>query len=63
MKKGAYLINCARGKIVNTNSIVEALEKGQLAGYAGDVWYPEPLQQIIHGGTCLIKQENYFSNT
>ncbi len=42
MKKGAYLINTARGKIVDTQALVEALEKGQLAGYAGDVWYPQP---------------------
>lgn len=42
MKKGAYLVNTARGKIVETLALVEALEKGQLAGYAGDVWYPQP---------------------
>jgi formate dehydrogenase len=42
MKKGAYLVNTARGKIVDTNALVEALEVGHLAGYAGDVWYPQP---------------------
>ncbi|MEO9321209.1 MAG: NAD-dependent formate dehydrogenase [Nitrososphaera sp.] len=42
MKKGAYLVNTARGKIVDTAALVEALEKGHLAGYAGDVWYPQP---------------------
>jgi formate dehydrogenase len=42
MKKGAYLINTARGKIVETQALVEALETGHLAGYAGDVWYPQP---------------------
>jgi formate dehydrogenase len=42
MKKGSYLVNCARGKIVDTMALVEALEKGHLAGYAGDVWYPQP---------------------
>ncbi len=42
MKKGAYLVNTARGKIVETLALVEALDKGQLAGYAGDVWYPQP---------------------
>jgi formate dehydrogenase len=42
MKKGAYLVNTARGKIVETQALVEALETGHLAGYAGDVWYPQP---------------------
>jgi formate dehydrogenase len=42
MKKGAYLINTARGKICDRDAIVRALESGQLAGYAGDVWYPQP---------------------
>lgn len=41
-KKGAYLINTARGKLCERDAIVEALESGQLAGYAGDVWFPQP---------------------
>lgn len=39
-----YLINCARGPIVDTKAILESLEKGQLAAYAADVWDPEPPQ-------------------
>ena len=42
MKKGAYIINTARGKICNREAIVEALESGHLSGYAGDVWFPQP---------------------
>lgn len=42
MKRGAYLINTARGKIADRDAIVRALESGQLAGYAGDVWFPQP---------------------
>ncbi|GAA4555686.1 NAD-dependent formate dehydrogenase [Planotetraspora kaengkrachanensis] len=42
MKRGAYLINTARAKIADRDSIARALESGQLAGYAGDVWYPQP---------------------
>jgi formate dehydrogenase len=42
MKKGAYLVNTARGKIADRDAVVRALESGQLAGYAGDVWYPQP---------------------
>jgi formate dehydrogenase len=42
MKRGAYLINTARGKIANRDDVVAALKSGQLAGYAGDVWFPQP---------------------
>ncbi|HXX91204.1 MAG TPA: NAD-dependent formate dehydrogenase [Acidimicrobiales bacterium] len=42
MKRGAYLVNTARGKICDRDAVVEALENGQLAGYAGDVWFPQP---------------------
>ena len=42
MKKGAYLVNTARGRIVETDALVEVMEAGHLAGYAGDVWYPQP---------------------
>ena len=42
MKKGAYIVNTARGKICNRDAIVRALESGQLSGYAGDVWFPQP---------------------
>jgi formate dehydrogenase len=42
MKRGAYIINTARGKICDRDAIVRALESGQLAGYAGDVWFPQP---------------------
>jgi len=42
MKKGAYLVNTARGKICDRNAIAKALETGHLAGYAGDVWFPQP---------------------
>jgi len=42
MKRGAYLVNTARGKICNRDAIARALETDQLAGYAGDVWFPQP---------------------
>jgi formate dehydrogenase len=45
MKRGAYLVNTARGKIVDRDAVVGALESGQLAGYAGDVWFPQPAPQ------------------
>lgn len=42
MKRGVYLINTARARIVDRDAVQKALRGGQLAGYAGDVWYPQP---------------------
>lgn len=42
MKRGAYIVNTARGKICDREAIIEALKSGQLSGYAGDVWFPQP---------------------
>ena len=41
-KKGAYIINTARGKICDKDAIARACESGQLSGYAGDDWFPQP---------------------
>jgi formate dehydrogenase len=42
MKRGAYLVNTARGKICDPDAVAAACASGQLAGYAGDVWFPQP---------------------
>jgi len=42
LKHGTYIVNTARGKICDRDAIARALESGQLAGYAGDVWFPQP---------------------
>ena len=42
MKKGAYIVNTARGKICDKDAIARAIESGQLSGYSGDVWFPQP---------------------
>jgi formate dehydrogenase len=76
MKRGAYLINTARGKICDRDAIVSALESGQLAGYAGDVWFPQPAPQDHpwrtmpwHGmtphtsGSSLSAQARYAAGT
>ena len=43
MKKSAYLVNVARGGVVVTDALIEALETGQIAGAGIDVTDPEPL--------------------
>src|SRR5580765_467592 len=42
MKRGSYIINTARGKLVERDAIARALKSGHIAGYAGDVWFPQP---------------------
>src|SRR6266545_2869024 len=42
MKRGARIVNCARGGIVNEADLLAALESGHVAGAAVDVWSEEP---------------------
>jgi formate dehydrogenase len=42
MKKGSYIVNTARGKIVDRDALVAAVKSGHIEGYAGDVWFPQP---------------------
>jgi formate dehydrogenase len=76
MKRGAYLVNTARGKICNRDAVVRALKSGKLAGYAGDVWFPQPppsdhpwRTMPHHGmtphtsGTSLSAQARYAAGT
>jgi formate dehydrogenase len=76
MKRGAYLVNTARGKICDRDAVARALESGQLAGYAGDVWFPQPAPRDHpwrtmphHGmtphvsGTSLSAQARYAAGT
>jgi D-3-phosphoglycerate dehydrogenase len=42
MKDGVIIINCARGEIVNTADIAEALKSGKVGGYGADVLEVEP---------------------
>ena len=76
MKRGSYLVNTARGKIADRDAVVRGLENGRLAGYAGDVWFPQPAPQDHpwrtmpnHGmtphisGTSLSAQARYAAGT
>ncbi len=76
MKRGAYLVNTARGKICDRDAVAHALETGQLAGYAGDVWFPQPPPKDhpwrtmpFHGmtphtsGSSLSAQARYAAGT
>jgi formate dehydrogenase len=76
MKRGAYIVNTARAKICDRDAIASALQSGQLAGYAGDVWFPQPPPKDHpwrtmphHGmtphisGTSLSAQARYAAGT
>lgn len=42
LKKGVLIVNNARGAIMDTQAVVDACSSGQIGGYSGDVWYPQP---------------------
>jgi D-3-phosphoglycerate dehydrogenase len=45
MKRGAYLLNCARGGLVDQADVAAALKQGLLGGYGCDVVEPEPIEK------------------
>jgi len=76
MKRGSYLVNTARAELCDRDAVVRALESGHLAGYAGDVWFPQPpsadhpWRKMPHhamtphiSGTTLSAQARYAAGT
>jgi formate dehydrogenase len=76
MRRGSYIVNTARAEICVRDAVVAALNSGQLAGYAGDVWYPQPppaehpWRRMPHNamtphvsGTTLSAQARYAAGT
>ena len=76
MRRGSYIVNPARGAIAEADAIVRALDSGRLAGYAGDIWSPQPAaadhpwRTMAHNamtthtsGTSLSAQAKYAAGT
>jgi len=76
MRKGAYIVNTARGAICNKEDVAAALQSGQLGGYAGDVWDVQPAPKDHcwrqapnnamtphYSGTTLDAQARYAAGT
>jgi len=57
MKKGAVLINCARGSLVDEHALKERLENGHISGAAFDVFHVEPAN-----GNPLLDVPNFFGS-
>ncbi len=55
MKKGVYLINCARGGIINESDLADALNSGYIAGAALDVFEKEP----VSADNPLLTAQNF----
>lgn len=57
MKRGVYLVNCARGGLVDQDALLDALDSGQVAGAGLDVTDPEPLpvgHALLHHPNVIV---------
>lgn len=57
MKKGAFLLNCARGPVIDEKAVRAALDSGMLGGYGADVVSVEPMladNPLIGAPNCVI---------
>lgn len=75
-KPGAFIVNTARGKLIDEYALADAVESGHIGGYAGDVWFPQPAPRnhpwrlmprhalTTHvSGTTLDAQARYAAGT
>jgi D-3-phosphoglycerate dehydrogenase len=64
MRKGAFLINCARGELVVEEDLKAALESGQLGGAAIDVFAVEPAKEsLLFGLPNLVATPHLGAST
>lgn len=57
MKDGAYIINTARGGLINENDMRAALDSGKIGGYAADVLLHEPMNSdcpLLNAPNCVL---------
>ena len=57
MRDGVIVLNCARGELVNTNAMADALKSGKVGGYGADVLDAEPPASdhvLIGAPNCII---------
>ena len=57
MRDGVIVLNCARGELVNTNDMADALKSGKVGGYGADVLDaepPAPGHALIGAPNCIV---------
>ena len=66
MKQGAYLINAARGPVVDSQALADALESGHLAGAGIDVFETEPpldtAHPLLHSRNTIVTPHVAFAS-
>jgi len=64
MKTGAYIVNCARGGLVDEKAVREALDAGKLSGAAFDVFVEEPAKEnILFGAPNFVSTPHLGAST